>query len=202
MIKAGFFMKISKIFIPLFMILTLTAGLIQPIIETGESINSKVFRLHILANSDLPQDQCIKLKVRDYLLNETSYLFSGETIEENIDIARQNTGKINRLITEYLRAVGCNYAVKTEVVKEYFKTRVYDDFTLPAGIYNSLKITIGRGGGHNWWCIIFPQVCLSACTQNMQSYMTEDEYKLISSPYTPKFKIIEIYEQIKEKSRE
>jgi stage II sporulation protein R len=202
MIKAGFFMKIYKLFIPIFMILTLALGLIQPIIETGESINSKVFRLHILANSDMPQDQSIKLKVRDYMLNDFADVFIGETLEENIRIARQNINNINSRISDYLQKSGYNCTVKTEVVKEYFKTRMYDDFTLPAGIYNSLRIEIGRGEGHNWWCIIFPQVCLSCCTQSLKDYMTDDEYRLITSPYTPKFKIIEIYERIKEKSRD
>ena len=65
-------------------------------------------------------------------------------------------------VAKYLKSKGFDYKVKVNVVKEYFKTRVYDDFTLPAGKYNSLKIEIGEGKGHNWWCVMFPALCIDA----------------------------------------
>lgn len=192
-------MKITKIFLPVFMSLVLIVGITQPLIKTSENISDKVFRLHILANSDSTYDQNLKLGLKNYILENTSDLFIGQNLEENIDIAKESLEEIYRLSKEYLESQGSNYDVKTEVVKEFFETRVYDDFTLPAGIYSSLKITIGEGKGHNWWCIIFPSVCLSACSESMSDYLSEDEMELVNSGYTAKFKVVEVYEKIKSK---
>ena len=86
------------------------------------------------------------------------------------------------------------------VAKEYFSTRIYDDFTLPAGIYDSIKIVIGNGEGHNWWCVMFPQVCLSGCTKDLEDDLTDEEIKMIhSKDYIVKFKAVEIYEKLKYK---
>ena len=192
-------MKITKIFLPVFMSLILIVGITQPLIKTSENISDKIFRLHILANSDSTYDQNLKLGLKNYILENTSDLFIGQNLEENIDIAKESLEELYRLSKEYLESQGSNYDVKTEVVKEFFETRVYDDFTLPAGIYSSLKITIGEGKGHNWWCIIFPSVCLSACSESMSDYLSEDEMKLVNSGYTAKFKVVEVYEKIKSK---
>lgn len=143
-------MKITKIFLPFFMSLVLIVGITQPLIKTSENISDKVFRLHILANSDSTYDQNLKLGLKNYILENTSDLFIGQNLEENIDIAKESLEELYRLSKEYLESQGSNYDVKTEVVREFFETRVYDDFTLPAGVYNSLKITIGEGKGHNW----------------------------------------------------
>ncbi|MDD6727833.1 MAG: stage II sporulation protein R [Eubacteriales bacterium] len=192
-------MKISKIFLPVFMALTLVISLAQPLITTAENISEKVLRLHILANSDTTYDQNLKLGMKNYLLENTADLFCGKTLKENIEIANDSIDEIEEICKEYLASQKSNYSVSAEVTKEFFETRVYDDFTLPSGVYNSLKITIGQGSGHNWWCIIFPSVCLSACTESISDYLTEDEMELVSSGYTPKFKIIEIYEKVKNK---
>ncbi|MGN1201998.1 MAG: stage II sporulation protein R [Eubacterium sp.] len=192
-------MKIFKVFLPLFMILTLSLSLFQPIIAASENISSKVLRLHILANSDSTEDQDIKLKVKNYFLENTTDLFTGKTLDESIEIAKENTEYIEKLCNNCLAENGYAYKAKVTVVKEYFDTRAYDDFTLPAGVYNSIKIELGHGSGHNWWCIVFPSVCLSACTQSMNEYLTDDEMDLITDGYSPKFKIIEIYEKIKSK---
>lgn len=192
-------MKLTKIFFPVFMSLVLIVGITQPLIKTSENISDKVFRLHILANSDSTYDQNLKLGLKNYILENTSDLFIGQNLEENIEIAKESLEELYRLSKEYLESQGSNYDVETEVVKEFFETRVYDDFTLPAGIYNSLKITIGEGKGHNWWCIIFPSVCLSACSESMSDYLSEDEMELVNSGYTAKFKVVEVYEKIKSK---
>lgn len=179
------------------MILTLTASLVQPIIATSENISNKVLRLHILANSDSTADQDIKLKLKNYFLENTTDLFIGKSVEENIEIAKENTDFIENLCNDFLLSIGSDSTASVTVDKEYFDTRVYDDFTLPAGIYNSIKIEIGEGKGHNWWCIVFPSVCLSACSSSMRDYLTDEEMELINDGYTPKFKIVEIYEKIK-----
>ncbi len=195
-------MKFVKIFVPVFMSLVLFLGIAQPVVgavKTSEHISNKVFRLHILANSDSTKDQNIKLMLKNYILENTQDIIGGKTLNEAIENAKNNTKEITDMCNEYLKSKGFDYKVKVNVVKEYFKTRVYDDFTLPAGKYNSLKIEIGEGKGHNWWCIVFPSVCLSACTESMGDYLTDDEMSLVSNTYSPKFKIVEIYESAKEK---
>lgn len=195
-------MKFVKIFVPVFMSLVLFLGIAQPVVgavKTSEHISNKVFRLHILANSDSTYDQNIKLMLKNYILENTQDIIGGKTLDEAIENAKNNTKEITDMCNEYLKSKGFDYKVKVNVVKEYFKTRVYDDFTLPAGKYNSLKIEIGEGKGHNWWCIVFPSVCLSVCTESMNDYLTDDEMSLVSNTYSPKFKIVEIYESAKEK---
>ena len=195
-------MKFVKIFVPVFMSLVLFLGIAQPVVgavKTSEHISNKVFRLHILANSDSTKDQNIKLMLKNYVLENTQDIIGGKTLDEAIENAKNNTKEITDMCNEYLKSKGFEYKVKVNVVKEYFKTRVYDDFTLPAGKYNSLKIEIGEGKGHNWWCIVFPSVCLSACSESMNDYLTDDEMDLVSNTYSPKFKIVEIYESAKEK---
>lgn len=134
------------------MILTLIFGLVEPIIATSEKISDKVLRLHIIANSDSSYDQNIKLELKDYFLSQTKDIFVGNTVEENIEIANKNIEYIEKICNDFLRKYNTSATVK--VTKEYFDTRVYDDFTLPAGEYNSIKIEIGEGSGHNWWCIV------------------------------------------------
>lgn len=188
-------MKTFKVFVPVFLILTVLFSALTPVITTAENISEKVLRLHILANSDSTYDQNIKLGLRNYFLENTSSLFNADSLDENLKKANENKDYIEDICNEYLKQY--NQCASVSVVKEYFSTRVYDDFTLPAGYYNSIKIEIGEGNGHNWWCIVFPSVCLSSCSTSMNDYLTEDEMELLESGYTPKFKVIEIYEKIK-----
>lgn len=197
--KGSFFMKTLKIFLPLFMIITLTVSFFQPIIATSENISDKILRLHIIANSDSTEDQDLKLKVKNYFLENTADLFVGQTLDENIEIAKENIDYIEKICNTCIEQNGFSYEAEVTVDREYFDTRVYDDFTLPAGVYNSIRITIGQGNGHNWWCIVFPSVCLSACSKSMDDYLTDEEMELVGDGYTPKFKVIEIYEKIKAK---
>lgn len=182
------------------MIMTVILGIAKPItetIKTSEDISQSVLRLHILANSDNSYDQDIKLKMKNYVIENTTSLFTGKTAKENTEIARQNSDKIENLCNEFLLNQGVDYKATVTVLNEFFSTRVYDDFTLPAGNYDAIRIELGEGNGHNWWCIVFPSVCLSACSTSMDDYLTDDEMDLINSGYTPKFKIVEIYEKLK-----
>lgn len=195
-------MKFNKIFIHLFLTFTIILGIAQPVVaavKTSEDISNKVFRLHILANSNSTEDQNTKLMLKNFILENSKDVIGGKTLDEAISNAKNNRKEITEMCNEYLKSIGIDYKVVVSVVKEYFKTRVYDDFTLPAGKYNSLKIELGEAKGHNWWCIVFPSVCLSACTESMNDYLNEDEMKLVSNTYSPKFKVVEIYESAKEK---
>ena len=121
-----------------------------------EDLRQNVLRLHIIANSDSEADQALKLKVRDGILNASGDLF-GTT--DNIDFAimtvENNLEELKGIASEIIEQNGFSYGVEAKVEKSYFKTREYDDFTLPAGEYDSLIITIGEGKGKNWWCVIF-----------------------------------------------
>lgn len=202
--KAGFFMnKAVKIFVPLFLVFAFLFSYITPFIETSENISEEVFRLHILANSDSDADQQLKLKVRDEILKKGENVFaSSDSIEETIKLCKDNIDVFQETAEKCLKDNGSNYSVKVYVDKEYFNTRKYDEITLPSGIYNALKIVIGQGKGHNWWCVMFPAICLSSVTDDeLNKYLTEDEQKLVNSDskYEVRFKIVEIYEKLKSK---
>lgn len=195
--------KAVKIFVPLFLVFAFLFSYITPFIETSENISEEVFRLHILANSDSDADQQLKLKVRDEILKKGENVFaSSDSIEETIKLCRDNIGVFQETAEQCLKENGSNYSVKVYVDKEYFNTRKYDEITLPSGIYNALKIVIGQGKGHNWWCVMFPAICLSSVTDDeLNKYLTEDEQKLVNSDskYEVRFKIVEIYEKLKSK---
>ena len=195
--------KTLKIFVPLFLVFVFMFSYIAPFIETSENISDQVFRLHILANSDSAEDQQLKLKVRDEILKKGETVFaSSNSLEETIELCKNNIALFQQTAEQCLKDNGSDYDVKVYVDKEYFNTREYDEITLPSGIYNALKIEIGQGKGHNWWCVMFPAICLSSVTDNeLNKYLSEDEQKLVNSDskYEVRFKIVEIYEKVKSK---
>lgn len=189
------------VFVPIFLCALLVVVSITPTITMSESISQKVFRLHILANSDSDEDQQLKLRVRDKILQESEKMFSScNSVDEAINISRESIDKLKNISRQVIAYYNYDYDVRVYVTKEYFETREYDNFTLPAGIYDCLKIEIGQGKGHNWWCVMYPSVCISGCTDDFDSTLTEDEKRLIESDnYVIKFKVVEIYEKIKSK---
>lgn len=195
--------KTLKIFVPLFLVFVFMFSYIAPFIETSENISDQVFRLHILANSDSAEDQQLKLKVRDEILKKGETVFaSSNSLEETIELCKNNIALFQQTAEQCLKNNGSDYEVKVYVDKEYFNTREYDEITLPSGIYNTLKIEIGQGKGHNWWCVMFPAICLSSVTDDeLNKYLSEDEQKLVNSDskYEVRFKIVEIYEKVKSK---
>lgn len=131
-----------------------------------EEIQGKAFRLHILANSDSPEDQEIKYALRDYIIGDLGYIFrSCQTKEETVKLARRDLTLINQRANEFLKKSGCNYTATCSVEVCEFPTRCYGDYTLPAGDYDALKIVLGNGEGRNWWCVLFPSVCLPAAAE-------------------------------------
>lgn len=169
-----------------------------------ERVRNEVVRLHILANSDSEADQSVKLLVRDALLESGSELFSGEVTKENAENCLElNAEKLEEAATRVLRENGFDYGVDIRLVNEYFSTRTYDDFTLPAGRYTAVKVLLGSGKGHNWWCVMFPPLCLPAASEktDLDALLGTDAARLVESGtrYEMKFKIIEIAESIKEK---
>lgn len=163
-------------------------------------IRKNVLRLHIIANSDTSLDQSEKLLVRDAILESTKADFSEcSTVEDAVKKAKSIRGKITDVANKTLSENGTLKTANVTVQKEYFGTRVYDDFTLPAGEYNSLTVKIGEGKGHNWWCVIFPSVCVPVGNDaDFETTVGKDGVKIIygADKYFVKFKIIEIYERL------
>ncbi len=170
-----------------------------------DSIRDKMLRMHIIANSDSAEDQALKLKVRDAVLTAGEELFNGSlTADDAKEKISPQIEKLEQTALSVIQKEGFDYSVKVTVADEYFKTRVYDNaVTLPAGYYTAIKVIIGEGKGQNWWCVMFPPMCLPSATKecNIEDYLGTDESEIVMSneKYQFKFKLIEIYEELVEK---
>ena len=166
-----------------------------------ENLQSDIFRLHIIANSDSEQDQILKLKVRDGILEYTAELFSEcKNRDEAIVSAKENLEDIKRFSQDMVYSYGYDYQVDAYITEMDFDTRIYEEFTLPAGKYNALRIVIGNGQGHNWWCMLYPALCIpSAQEKKPELSLDENETDVISNPgkYEVKFRLVEIFEAIR-----
>ena len=193
--------NILKLIISLTLALCITLAVaIIPFEQKCEGIRQSVFRLHILANSDSSEDQELKLAVRDAVLGMANELFANaETEEQAKAIAGENIELLTLKAEQTLRNLGCNDSVSVSVGKAWFGTREYQDFTLPAGEYDALKIVIGEGEGKNWWCVMFPAVCVPAAKGDIEDALDQDQAEIVKGgpKYKPAFKIVEIFESIK-----
>ncbi|MEE1330736.1 MAG: stage II sporulation protein R [Acutalibacteraceae bacterium] len=167
-----------------------------------DDLRGNVLRLHIIANSDSEADQAVKLAVRDRILKETSEIFGeGTTLAEAEKLAAENLGKITKCANSVLAENGFGYTAESELGNSYFETREYETFTLPAGNYRSLIVKLGNGEGKNWWCVVFPAVCLPAAAPDaeLSDSTTETGAKIAENPkkYIARFKAVEIYEDFK-----
>ncbi len=164
-----------------------------------EDIENRVLRLHIIANSDSETDQELKLKVRDEITEYTDQLFAGcKTKDDSIKAAEKNIDSIKEKARSTLEKYGCHDEVDAYITNMSFDTRVYEDFTLPSGNYDALRIVIGEGKGHNWWCVLFPAVCVPSASEDIGSALTEEENEIVhdSDKYIIKFKSIELFQNI------
>ena len=167
-------------------------------VECGE-LQEEVFRLHILANSDTEEDQTLKLKVRDAILAQSGDIFgTASTIVEAEQLAQIQIETIVAIAEETLVENGSDYKVQAEIANMYFDTRVYDGFTMPAGRYDALRITIGTGQGKNWWCVMFPPMCVEAAVKE-PTPLTDKIENLGNRPnYEMAFASVELLESIVE----
>ena len=130
-----------------------------------DEVKEKTFRLHIIANSDSEYDQRIKYELRDRIADELgAVLGSCTTKEQTKALAQRNLAYIEQRADEFLQSRGCPYTAVCEVCEDEFLTRVYADFTLPSGRYDALRVTLGEGKGRNWWCVLYPSVCIGAAS--------------------------------------
>lgn len=173
--------------------------------STCKDVREDILRLHVIANSDSAEDQRLKLTVRDTILQKSQSLF---TDCDDIISARKLAGtsllSLRRQAQQCITSHGYPYNVKVTLGKSYFPTRVYENVTLPAGYYNALKIIIGEGKGKNWWCVMFPSLCLPGAyskEERLSEVLTEKEMKLVLSKpkYEVRFWLVEKYYEMKNK---
>ena len=161
-------------------------------------ISSSLVRLHVIAASDETAEQELKLRVRDNVLEYlTPVLDKAESPEE---AQRIINGELTS-IKAAAEACAGGRSVSVTLGQEYYPTREYEGFTLPAGQYQSLRIILGEGKGHNWWCVVFPPLCVSAAEQNKAlDAMSEPERGLITEAdgYELRFRIVELWGELME----
>ena len=172
-----------------------------------DEIRRSVLRLHVLANSDADEDQALKLRVRDRLLEETGGLFaSSGSLAEAQALAEKNIAELTEIARSEIRAAGYDYGVEARLEDCYFPTRVYGDVTLPAGNYRALRVVIGEGAGRNWWCVLFPPLCVSPASGreslSMDDLLTPGQLSIVEDGgYEVRFKAVEIFEAAKQRIR-
>ena len=148
-------------------------------------VQQEVVRLHVLANSDSTADQTLKLQVRD-AVTAAAAAWHADTPAAARRQAQEALPHLQAVAQDTLRQAGCHDAVQVEFTRMYFTTRQYGSTTLPAGMYDAVRVTIGEGKGQNWWCVMYPPLCVGgATTQNTLSPATN------SQPYTLRFKVVE-----------
>ena len=181
--------------------------------NSEKTLTGGVIRLHVRANSDSDDDQNLKLKVRDRILTEASYLFENQTSANDAEkIINENIDFIESMVVDEISKNGYSYPVKVHYGKSEFPQKIYKNITMPCGSYNALIVEIGSGEGHNWWCVLFPPLCFvdQTCTgisdnskEILINSLGKDTYEMIKSDKKPgvkmRFKIYEIWTKNKQK---
>lgn len=166
-----------------------------------DALADKVVRLHVVANSDSDADQALKLRVRDAVLAQTTPVLEGLDRSEALEALTDALPAIGEAAAEVVTREGYDYPVKVSVSEDWFPTRDYTDFSLPAGSYTALRVELGKARGKNWWCVVFPPLCLGSVTeQASQAGLTDEELALITGEtggYIIRFQAIEWWEQLK-----
>ncbi len=202
----------KKYFILLFvLILFLILSAFSYAYAINENLSDNVFRLHVISNSDSKEDQDLKYKVRDSLIEYMESLTSNiNTKEEVIKIANAHLEDFTNIAKRVIKDNGFNYDVKVEIGNFSFPTKQYGDISLPSGFYDALKVQIGEAKGQNWWCVMFPPLCFVDVTsgivpeeskETLENNLNEEEYTLISNDDSSnivnfKFKIVEFFENL------
>lgn len=163
-----------------------------------KEIRQSVLRMHVLANSDSEEDQELKLSVRDRLLAETEELFaSAQTKEEAESAAKEAIPMLEAAAKDEIQKQGYDYDVKIEIGKAWFDTREYGDITLPAGNYEAVNVYIGKAEGKNWWCVMFPQLCLPAASgDELEAVLTEEQSNITQGDYEVEFYLVELFQKL------
>ena len=178
------------------LIVTMVIGVL-PTDAEGE-IYDDTLRLHILANSDTSEDQALKLEIRDRILRKYGALLKmGNSIAEAKESVELLLPEIESDAKLWISELGYDYDVNATLSVEWYETRKYESFTLPAGYYSSLRIIIGEGAGQNWWCVMYPPLCMEMASESAPpddgviEYSKEEIELITAGKYQVKFKILE-----------
>ena len=189
------------------------SGEVKKISTASEDYKNKLIRFHVIANSDSEEDQNLKLKVRDGIIDYLQpKLLESNSIKESELIIKREYDEIEKISKNIIMENGYNYDIKVGIDYSQFPTKQYSNVVLPAGEYKALRVIIGDGNGKNWWCVMFPPLCfvdeekaiIDKDTDNkLREVLTEEEYELISQKTRKqvdrvqvKFKIVEIIQGI------
>lgn len=156
-----------------------------------EGIANEILRFHVLANSDSKEDQALKLKVKQEVVTYLQTLLQDcNSKEESIQLLNSHYQEIEQIAQQVIQKEGYSYGVKMEVAKQYFPVKVYGDLVFPEGEYDALRVLIGKAEGKNWWCVIFPSLCMVNETYSvvpedskdtLRHVLTEEEYSTIDA---------------------
>ena len=197
---SSYFVRIITFLLILLLIISITFLLAIP-----RNISNQVLRLHIIANSDSPYDQQLKLSVRDRILNDCEYIFkNASSLSSATDYAKEASRQICRIAEDEVRKQGFFYPVQVSVTDTNFPTKKYGRVTLPAGMYRAVRVEIGSSAGRNWWCVLYPPLCLTEgafdvptdSLDTLKENLSPREFEMITHPekirVKMKFKIIEL----------
>ncbi len=181
--------------------------------SVANSISDSVFRLHVVANSDSTEDQSLKLKVRDSLLEYMKSLSSDiSTKAEAVQLATSHIEDFKKIAESVVYSEGYDYPITVSIGKCPFPTKTYGDISLPSGIYDALNVKIGSASGQNWWCVMFPPLCFVDVSSGivpdeskkiLKDSLNDEDFNLITadnfsdSKNSVKFKLVELVEQLK-----
>ncbi len=206
MVKSYLLKAKQKILLSLFIGLVTTGAAMQYLCTVKADIAQSVVRLHVIAESDSDEDQQLKIKVRDAVIACLKDKLDGaESTDETKAIIAEALQSIADAASAEVAANGYDYPVTAQLGRFDFPTKQYDTVQLPGGEYDALRIIIGSGGGRNWWCVLFPQLCLTGSggtmpekgERQLKNVLTEDEYSIVtasqesSTPVKIKFRLLE-----------
>lgn len=171
------------------------------------NLSNNVFRLHVIANSDSDEDQNLKYKVRDSLLEYMNLICSDVTTKEDaMSLCYQNLESFKQIAQNVIYENGYDYAVNVRIGNFHFPTKYYGDISFPAGMYDALRVEIGEASGQNWWCVMFPSLCFIDVSNGvleedskslLENNLSDESYSIVSDNTSKdvkvKFKILEIF---------
>lgn len=176
--------------------------------SVSSELEDSIFRLHVIANSDSKEDQNLKYIVRDKLIEYmNSISLDAKNKEKAMQIAKEHINDFEKVAKQTIIDNGYNYDVQVEIGNFSFPTKTYGDISIPAGLYDALRVKIGEANGQNWWCVMFPPLCFVNVSSGivpdeskkvLENELSEEEYSIISDTNSKevkfKFKIIELFQ--------
>lgn len=204
--------KVKRTFIILILLcIFILISAISYVDAVSTDIANSVFRLHVIANSDTEEDQSLKYKVRDKLLEYMNSISSNcSSKEEVIELANKHKQDFYNLAKQVISDNGYDYNVNIKIGNFDFPTKNYGDISFPAGSYDALRVEIGNASGQNWWCVMFPPLCFVDVSSGVvpdeskeviQDSLTTEEYNMISNQNSPdmkfKFSLVEMFQSLK-----